>query len=205
MHGEMFAISIFIVFQRFLRWLFKFEGSMDGKWAMVYVIWKERWLRFWCHMESLHRYKVYELGIAETSFYRAWWSHQMETFSALLALCAWNSPVTAEFPSQRPMTRSFDVFFDLFLNKRWVNNRETGDLRRYRTHYDVTVMLLWLVACIWANMSKHAPQFRKSICITQYQLSVDAHKNLQGTLTSSECTRWTVAVANDFLNIKIGF
>ena len=36
----------------------------------------------------------------------------METFSALLALCVGNSPVTGEFPSQRPVTRSFDVFFD---------------------------------------------------------------------------------------------
>ena len=43
---------------------------------------------------------------------------QMETFSALLALCAGNSPVTGEFPAQRPVTRSFDVFFDLCLNKR---------------------------------------------------------------------------------------
>ena len=33
-------------------------------------------------------------------------------------LCAGNSPVTGEFPSQRPVTRSFDVFFDLRLNKR---------------------------------------------------------------------------------------
>ena len=46
-----------------------------------------------------------------------WWHHQMETFSALLALCAGNSPVTGEFPSQRPVTRSFDVLFDLRLNK----------------------------------------------------------------------------------------
>ena len=41
----------------------------------------------------------------------------METFSALLALCAGNSPVSGEFPSQRPVTRSFDVFFNLRLNK----------------------------------------------------------------------------------------
>ena len=47
-----------------------------------------------------------------------WWCHQMETFSALLALCAGNSPVTGEFPSQRPVTWSFDVFFHLCLNKR---------------------------------------------------------------------------------------
>ena len=44
--------------------------------------------------------------------------HQMETFSALLAICAGNSPVPGEFPAQRPVTRSFDVFFDLRLNKR---------------------------------------------------------------------------------------
>ena len=42
----------------------------------------------------------------------------METFSASLALCAGNSPVAGEFPSQRPVTRSFDVFFHLRLNKR---------------------------------------------------------------------------------------
>ena len=41
----------------------------------------------------------------------------METFTALLALCAGNSPVTGEFPAQRPVTRSFDVFFDLRKNK----------------------------------------------------------------------------------------
>ena len=70
-----------------------------------------------------------------------WWRHQMETFSALLALCAGNSPVS-EFPAQRPVTRSFDVFFDLRLNNGWVNNREADDLRCHRTHYDVIVMNL---------------------------------------------------------------
>ena len=49
---------------------------------------------------------------------RAWRLHQMETFSALLALCAGNSPVTGEFSSQTPVTQSFDVLFDLRLNKR---------------------------------------------------------------------------------------
>ena len=47
-----------------------------------------------------------------------WWRHQMDTFSALLAICVGNSPVTGEFHAQRPVTRSFDVFFDLRLNKR---------------------------------------------------------------------------------------
>ena len=47
-------------------------------------------------------------------WYKSWWRHQMGMFYALLALCAGNSPVIA----QRPVTRSFDVFFDLPLNKR---------------------------------------------------------------------------------------
>ena len=47
-----------------------------------------------------------------------WWRHQMENFSASLAICTGNSPVTGEFPAQRPVTRSFDVFFDIGQNKR---------------------------------------------------------------------------------------
>ena len=54
----------------------------------------------------------------------AWWRHEMETFSALLSLCEGNSLVTGEFPSQMPVTRSFDIFFDLRpkkqLRKQWV-------------------------------------------------------------------------------------
>ena len=50
--------------------------------------------------------------------WRTWWRHRMETFCALLAICAGNSPVSGEFPTQRPVTRSFDVFFDLCPNER---------------------------------------------------------------------------------------
>ena len=55
----------------------------------------------------------------------SWWCHQMETFHALLAICAGNSPFTGEFPAQRPVTRSFDVFFDLRLNKQ-LNKQSWG-------------------------------------------------------------------------------
>ena len=59
----------------------------------------------------------------------------MEAFSALLALCAGNSPVTREFPAQRPVTQSFDVFFDLGLNKRLNNNGAAGDMGCHRARY----------------------------------------------------------------------
>ena len=48
----------------------------------------------------------------------------MEKYSALLVLCVGNSPVTGEFPSQRPETRSFDAFVDQRLNKRLSNKIE---------------------------------------------------------------------------------
>ena len=63
----------------------------------------------------------------------------MQTFSALLAICAGNSPVPGEFPAQRPVTRNFDVFFDLRLNKRlskqslgWWFETPTRPLWRHR-------------------------------------------------------------------------
>ena len=53
----------------------------------------------------------------------------MKTFSALLVICVWNSSVPGEFPAQRPVTRSFDVFFDLRLNKRlWRHDDVTIDI-----------------------------------------------------------------------------
>ena len=65
----------------------------------------------------------------------------METFSVLLAICAGNTPIPGEFPAQRPVTGSFDVSVDLRLNKNgWVNNREAGDFRRHRAHYDVIII-----------------------------------------------------------------
>ena len=47
--------------------------------------------------------------------------HEMETFSTLLALCVWNSPVTGEFPSHRPVTRNFNVSLICVWTSGWVN------------------------------------------------------------------------------------
>ena len=44
------------------------------------------------------------------------------------------------FPPQRKVTRSFDIFLDLRLNKRFSKHSRPGVLRRHRAHYDVTVM-----------------------------------------------------------------
>ena len=82
----------------------------------------------------------------------SWWRHQMQTFSALLALCAGNSPVTGEFPAQRPATRSFDVFFDLPLNKQlskqswgWWFETPSSSLWRQSNVYFANVSPLYAV------------------------------------------------------------
>ena len=63
------------------------------------------------------KYLIFE-HIVLIDILRTWWRYQMETFSGLLALCEGNLSVTDGFPSQRPVTQSFDVFFDLRPNKR---------------------------------------------------------------------------------------
>ena len=69
-----------------------------------------------------------------------WWRHQMETFSALLAICAGNSPVPVNSPHKGQWRGALMFSLICVWINGWVNNREAGDLRRYRTHYDVTVM-----------------------------------------------------------------
>ena len=71
----------------------------------------------------------------------SWWRHQMETFSASLGIYAGNSPVTDDFPTQRPVARSFAVLLIYSWINGWENNGEAGDLRRHRAHYDAIVMI----------------------------------------------------------------
>ena len=64
----------------------------------------------------------------------------MVTFSALLAICAGNSLVTGEFPALSQWRGALMFSYVCAWMNGWVNNREAGDLRRHRAHYDVTVM-----------------------------------------------------------------
>ena len=87
-----------------------------------------------------------------------WWRHKMETFSSLMAYSAGNSPVTAvnspvtgEFPSQRPVTRSFDIFFDQRRNERLSK-------QSMRWWFDKPLRSLWHLCnehwhCHWIGVS----------------------------------------------------
>ena len=81
-----------ITFPEFIRYLQMIKNHMDGEGSENHISWK------------------------------TWVTYMMTSsngnISALLAICAGNSPVAGEFPAQRPVTRCFGVFFDLRLNKR---------------------------------------------------------------------------------------
>ena len=109
------------------------EGPPTTKYIMTLLSYIEHWQR------STHQLTVAITIAASSVTYSTWWRHQMVTFSALLAICAGNSPAPGEFPAQRPVTRSFDVFFDLHPNKRlskqwwgWWFETPPCPLRRHR-------------------------------------------------------------------------
>ena len=89
------------------------------------------WLGVKCVLWHTHESNVTRSALGPNP----WWRHQMETFSALL----WgNSPITREFPSKMPVTRSFGVLFDVRLNKRlskqpwgWWFETPSGSLWRH--------------------------------------------------------------------------
>ena len=101
-----------------------------------------------------------------------WWRYQMETLSALLAICAGNSPVTGEFPTQRPVTRSFDVYFDLRPNKRlskqlwgWWFETQSRPLWRHRNADNNSI-------CFFFNIL-HKIVMSQLVCVTDvYHLHV---------------------------------
>ena len=95
-----------------------------------------------------------------------WWRHQMETFSALLALYAGDSPITGEFPAQSPETRSFDVFFDLRLIKRFSKQSrgwrvETPVSSLWR---DCSDLLQWHIMANWILRNKPSLNIKNKFC-----------------------------------------
>ena len=76
----------------------------------------------------------------------------METFSPLLVICEGNPPVTGEFPSQRPVTQSFPVFFDLHLNKPLSKQSRRWWFETPSCPYDVTVMI-WTAIMVMYDMT----------------------------------------------------
>ena len=102
-----------------LWWVFVLvaKQAIEKKTVIVQVIWDAIVWRQ-CNDFVTTENITWQRWLETVAYFPPWWRHQMETFSALLAICAGNSPVPGEFPTQRPVTRSFDVYFDLRPNKR---------------------------------------------------------------------------------------
>ena len=98
----------------------------------IYVIWLHFLFKKFSKI-PLH------VGFTEKN-YKPWWRHQMETFSALLAICAGNSPVPVNSPRKGQWRGALMFSLICVWINGWVNNREAGDLRRHRAHYVVIVM-----------------------------------------------------------------
>ena len=79
----------------------------------------------------------YSITVWARCFIWSCWRHQMETFPALLATCAGNSPVNSPHKGQWRWALMFSLICTRIND--WVNNGEAGDLRRHLIHYDVTV------------------------------------------------------------------
>ena len=114
---------------------------------------------------SLIRYRGYVTY--ESNISTSWWRHQMETFSALLAISAGNSPVPGEFHAQRPVTRSFGVFFDLRPNKRlskqswgWWSETPSSSLWRHRNAIHVVQQLMGKVFMTKWNKTLTLPMLK---------------------------------------------
>ena len=94
-------------------------------------------------------------AVSPARCHNTWWRHEMETFSALLALCMGNPSVTGEFPSESPVTRSFHVFLDLRLNKRSSKQSicrwfETPSCSLWRHCNEITMkceLCVWILRC----------------------------------------------------------
>ena len=123
------------------------QGYFTGTVAIMQLwwslwCWKQPWKGppEWIIIHGLTH--IYPSGLLH---WYSWWRHQMETFSVLLDLCAANTPVIGEFLTQRPVTRSFRLFFNLRLNKQlskqsWGWWFETPSCSLWRHCYAVAIM-----------------------------------------------------------------
>ena len=136
-----------------------------------------------------------------------WWRHQMETFSSLLAICAGNSPVPGKFPAQRPVTQSFDVFFDLCLNNRlskhlwgWWFETPWRSLWRHSN-------AAWKIPCTVANSAtliKHKAKGRCHVWLLQKDMWIILMKysaNLRNHVNGRHGRKY-IFVIQCYINIK---
>ena len=139
----------------------------------------------WKMFEKWFKQKKFRPFIS--TFRLTWWRHQMETFSALLAICAGNSPVNGEFPTQRPVARSFDVFFDLRPNKRL-------SIQSWGWWFEALSRPLW----------RHCNEVRHSICLG-WMFYYSYHSGMGGGVTKAPFVNISVSKRFDVEKLFVKF
>ena len=138
-----------------------------------------------------------------------WWRHQMETFSALLALCAGNSPVPVNSPHKGQWRFLWKRQWCFLWSADWVNNREAGDLRRHRGHYDANVMSLIasFMGSTWGPPGAERTQVGSMLATRNLLSRLSLCCRCSPYIISRLCCRWLNYVDNDTDNsiVLIGF
>ena len=125
------------------------------------------------YVHGSYRYYGFVLGLSLAFlklFYRRR-GRDMETFSALLAICAGNSPVPGEFPHKGKWRGALIFSLLCVWINGWVKNCEAGDLGRYRAHYDVILRWQKMISpsngpflknhCIWTTIQASVVSFKR--------------------------------------------
>ena len=118
-----------------------------------------------------HHRTHYDITVVQFDIVFPWWRHQMETVSALLALCAGIHQSSMNSP-HKGMWRGALMFSLICIwTNGWVNNRDAVYLRHHRAHYDVTgmkfdIVLLYTAMLHWINSSQS--QFLTARCLDIY-------------------------------------
>ena len=114
----------------------------------------------------------------------------MKTFSALLVICVGNSPITGEFPAQRPVTRSFDVFFDLRLNERlskqswgWWFETASRPLWRHSNGSSLCLQMCYQLTVLGYRRKQCWPQFGH--VLVEFSLAIIDFRQLSVEQTAS--------------------
>ena len=182
--GSFFLQISFIVVWIKILWK---DWKIDNMWWLIETIHyhKGKWIRKYCCFGIYSHYCTYHFHL--TSYFHGRQVGNTNTVIALLRdsyrlaghmmtpsdgnifrvtspLCGEFTGRCGEFPSQRHVTRSFGVFFDLHLNDGWVHNRESGDLRRHRS--------------LWRHCNEHIATNKIWRC-QKYYMTWWKHKNFK--------------------------
>ena len=145
--------------------------------------------------------------------YGAWWCHHMETFFALLTIFEGNRQPPVDYPHKDQWRGA--LMFSLIgpWTKCWANNRDTGDLRSHRAHYDVTIMskmfqghLILVFGFIQLSLPIHCtPAF---LCSWRVAIFIALARGNNGfelsslTHTIQRSISWFTSLAADYRRLK---